>query len=70
MKYAVEMYSDAMIYIPKFYKDRYRYSKVDREIHRHPYGDCISLLLFFQNKESRLKICIIQDTHVDPIWIY
>jgi hypothetical protein len=43
----------------KFNKDLFRHSKVDRgdaqtDTHTE-YGDLISLLLFFQNKESRLK---------------
>jgi hypothetical protein len=29
MKYAVEMGTDAMIYIPKFHKDWFSHSKVD-----------------------------------------
>jgi hypothetical protein len=62
MKYAVEMGSDVMIYVhTKFHKDWFGNSKVDRrdctdaKIHRQ-HSDLISLLLFFQNKESRLKI--------------
>jgi hypothetical protein len=42
----------------KLNKDWFRHSKVDRgnsQTHRQP-GDFISLLLFFQNKESRLKM--------------
>jgi hypothetical protein len=60
MKYVVEMGSDAVIYITKFHKDWFRHSKVngwrdDSQTHKY-HGDCISLLLFFQNKESRPKI--------------
>jgi hypothetical protein len=54
MKYA-EMGSVAIIY--KFHKDCFRHSKVyrgDSQTHRQ-HGDLISLLLFFQNKESMLK---------------
>jgi hypothetical protein len=42
----------------KFYKDWVKRSKADREdtqTHRQ-HGDGISLLLFFKNKKSRLKI--------------
>jgi hypothetical protein len=56
MKYAVEMGSSVLIYIPSF-----RHSKVDRgggdsETHRQN-GNLISVLLyiFFQNKERSLK---------------
>jgi hypothetical protein len=55
MKYAVEMDTGAMIYIPSCIK--IRHSKVNRgnlQTHRQ-HGDHISLLSFFQNKESRLK---------------
>jgi hypothetical protein len=34
MKYAAEIGSSAMIYIPKFYKNWFRHSKVDGE-NRH-----------------------------------
>jgi hypothetical protein len=44
MKYTAEMGSGAMIYIPSLIK-------IGSGIH----GDLVSLLLFFQNKESRLK---------------
>jgi hypothetical protein len=52
MKYAVEMVSDAMTYIPDFIK-------IVSGIHNFEthtqYGDFINLFLFFlQNKESRL----------------
>jgi hypothetical protein len=50
MKYAVEMGSGVMIYITKFHKDWFRHSE-----HRQ-HGDRISLLLFFQNTESGLKM--------------
>jgi predicted alpha/beta hydrolase len=56
MKYAVKMGSGAHDIHTEFYKDWARYSKVDREdtqTHRQ-HGDRISLLLFFQNKASRL----------------
>jgi hypothetical protein len=41
-----------------FHKDLFRYSKIDRgdsQTHRY-HSDLINLLLFFQNKESRLKM--------------
>jgi hypothetical protein len=52
MKYVVEMGSGAMIYIPSFTKIGSGIQKLIKGIHRHTN----SLLLFFQNKESRLKI--------------
>jgi hypothetical protein len=55
MKYAVEMGSGAMIYIPSFIKIGSGIQKLIGRIHRK-HGDLISLLLFLQNKESRLKI--------------
>jgi ABC-type transporter Mla MlaB component len=59
MKYAIDMGSGIMIIIlihTKLHKDVFRHSKVDvGGIHRVD-GDCISLLLFLQNKESRLKL--------------
>jgi hypothetical protein len=56
MKYDVEMGSGAMIYeyIPTFIKIGSGIQKLIGVIHRQQ-GDFISLLLFFQNKESRLK---------------
>jgi hypothetical protein len=57
MKYAVEIGSGAMIYIPSFIKIDSGIQKFIGRIHRHSeHGDLISLHLFFQNKESRLKI--------------
>jgi hypothetical protein len=35
MKYAVKMGVGVMIYIPSFCKDWFRYSTVDRGLHRH-----------------------------------
>jgi hypothetical protein len=61
MKYAVEMGSGAMIYIPSFIKIGSGIQKLmgrgDSQTHRQ-HGDCISLLSLFQNKESRLKTVI------------
>jgi hypothetical protein len=66
MKYSVEMGSGAMIYIhcTRFHKDWFSHSKVDRgdsQTHRQ-HGDWMSLFLFFQNKESRLKT---EDHHLE-----
>jgi hypothetical protein len=59
MKYADEMGSGAMIHIPNFIKSGSGVRKLmeggDTQTHRQD-GDRISLLSFFQNKESRLKI--------------
>jgi hypothetical protein len=58
MKYAVEMDSGAMIYTPSFIKIGSGIQKLlgeDTQAHRQQ-GDLISLLSFFKNKESRLKI--------------
>jgi hypothetical protein len=53
-KYAVEMRSGAMIYIPDFMKTGSGIQKlITGGIHRQ-HGDHISLLLLFQNKKSRL----------------
>jgi hypothetical protein len=57
MKYATEMGSSAMIYILSFTKIGSGIQKLtvrDSQTHRQ-HGDLISLFLFFQNKESRLK---------------
>jgi hypothetical protein len=57
IKYAVEVGSVAMIYIPSFRKIASGIRKLIRRcLHtQREQGDLISLLLFFQNKESRLK---------------
>jgi hypothetical protein len=60
MKYAVEMDSDTMIYIPSFIQIGSGIQKLIRtgraiRRHRH-YGDPTSLLSFLQNTESWLKI--------------
>jgi hypothetical protein len=50
MKYAVEMDSSAVIYIPIFIKIGSGIQKLIRSIHRHTdrqHDDLISLLLFF-----------------------
>jgi hypothetical protein len=55
MKYVVQMGSGVMIYIPSFIKIGSAIQKlIDSQKHRQ-HGDRISLLLFFQNKESRLN---------------
>jgi hypothetical protein len=59
MKYAVEMGSGAMIYIPSFIKIGSGIQKLiggNRMTHRQQ-GDRISLLVFFQSKESRPINC-------------
>jgi hypothetical protein len=58
MKYSFEMGSGAMIYIPSLIKIGSGIQKLMRGVsqtHRQ-HGDFISLLLFFQNKESRPKM--------------
>jgi hypothetical protein len=42
-------------------------NSVDTRVHR-PKGDFIRLILFFQNKESRLK-SIIDGMHTTPTWL-
>jgi hypothetical protein len=54
MKYAAEMGSGAMICIPSLIKIRSDIRKLIGGIHRQ-HGDLISILLFFQSKESRLQ---------------
>jgi hypothetical protein len=56
MKHTVEMGSGAMIYVPSFIKIGSGIPKLigDTQTHRQQ-GDLIRVLLFFQNKESRLK---------------
>jgi hypothetical protein len=44
-----------MIYIPGFMKIGAGIQKISRGVHRQ-HGNRISLLLFFQNKESGLKL--------------
>jgi hypothetical protein len=60
MNYAVEMGSGALIYAPSFINIRSAIQKlIGRDTHTDTHrqqGELISLLLFFQNKESRLKI--------------
>jgi hypothetical protein len=56
MKYPVEMVSGVMIYIRNFIKIDFGIHTLiggDSQTHRK-HGDLISLLLFFQNKGSRL----------------
>jgi hypothetical protein len=56
MKYTVEMSSGAMMYIPRFIKiGSGIQTLIWGETQR---GDLISLLVFFQNKESRLKMSL------------
>jgi hypothetical protein len=49
------MGSGAMIYIPSFMKTGFNSKAEGRRDSRIQYGDFISPLLFFQNKECRLK---------------
>jgi hypothetical protein len=56
--YAVEMGSNAVIYVPSLIKigtDIQKLVRRDSQTHRQ-HGDPIRLLLVFQNKERRLKI--------------
>jgi hypothetical protein len=56
MQYAVGTDPGGMIYIPSFVRVRTGIQKLMRDTQTHRYrGDRISLLVFFQNKESRLK---------------
>jgi hypothetical protein len=58
MKYSIQMGPGAMIYISSFINIDSGIQKLIRGggIHRHKqYGNCINLLLFFLNKESRHK---------------
>jgi hypothetical protein len=58
MKYADEIGSGAMTYIPSFIKIGSGIRKLRRGVHRQSHrqhGDLISLPLFFQNKEIWLK---------------
>jgi hypothetical protein len=72
VNYAIETRSDAIIYIPSFIKIGSGIQKLlgeihiqsDRHTHTHTHthteeGDLISLLLVFQNKESRLEKVIV-----------
>jgi hypothetical protein len=57
MKYAVEMGSGAMVYILNFIKTGSVIQKLiggNTQTHKQ-HGGRISLILFFQNKERRLK---------------
>jgi hypothetical protein len=58
MQYSVEMGSGAVKYIPSFIKTGSDIQKFigGEEFTDTLHGDLISLLLFFQNKENRLKI--------------
>jgi hypothetical protein len=51
MKYAIETGSGSMIYIQSFI-DWFSHSEVERGYTDTQHGDCISLLLFFQNKKQ------------------
>jgi hypothetical protein len=64
MMYVIEVGSGAMIYILSFIMISSGIQNLKRRrgecMKRHrPQGDFISLFLFFQNEESRLKIGIV-----------
>jgi hypothetical protein len=64
MKYSVQMGSGALIHTPNFIKIDSAVQKLiegESQTHRQ-HGDLISLLLFFHNKESRLKIINVEIT--------
>jgi hypothetical protein len=72
MNYAVEMGSGAMIYTPSFMIGS-AIQKLMGGIHIQTHrwqGDLVSLLLCFQNKESRLKITMISDLRLFVFAIY
>jgi hypothetical protein len=54
MRDAIEMGSGAMIYMPSFIKTDSGIQMLMWRIHKQ-HGDLISLLLFFQTEESKLK---------------
>jgi hypothetical protein len=54
MKYTVEVGSGVTIYMPSFIKTGPDIEELKGGLHRQ-HGDGISLLLFFQNKESKLN---------------
>jgi hypothetical protein len=54
MKSAFKMGSGAMIHMPSFIKIGLAIQKLIGGIHRQ-HGNRINILLFFQNKESRLR---------------
>jgi hypothetical protein len=67
MNYAVEMGPGSLIYIPSLIKISLAIQKLIGGIHKQTHrdthrrqGDLISLLLFLQNKESRLIIIFSQ----------
>jgi hypothetical protein len=58
MNYTIEMGLGAVIYIPSLIKIGLDTQKLTGGIHRQTHkqeGDLISLLLFFQNKERKLR---------------
>jgi hypothetical protein len=75
MKYAIEMDSGGMIYVPGFIKIDPGVQKVLWEgilVRTHmQQGDLVCLFLLFQNKKGRLKnyyiISKIKDCHMDLI---
>jgi hypothetical protein len=59
MKYAIEVGSGAMIFIPSFIKTGSAIEKLTGGNTDPQHGDCMSLLLFFKNKEGRLKMKLL-----------
>jgi hypothetical protein len=55
MKYAVEMGSGAVIYVPTFIKIGSSIQKLIGGIHRQ-HGDRISLFYFFENKYAKNRV--------------
>jgi hypothetical protein len=69
MKYADEMGSGAVIYVPSFINIGSGIQKLmGGGIHRQ-HGDRISLLLFFKNKESGLKLSLKEEGWEVGDWI-
>jgi hypothetical protein len=54
-KYAIELGSGVMTYIPSFVKTGSAIQKLKGGDTQRQHGDRISLLLFFHSNESRLK---------------
>jgi hypothetical protein len=59
MKYAIEMRSGAMIFIPSFIKIGSASKQSTGGNSDTQHGDCMNLLLFFKNKEGRQKMKLL-----------
>jgi hypothetical protein len=77
MKWAVEIGSGAMIYVPSFIKIRSGINFVIRGLHRHRLrGDHISLLYFFGNKVGKkfgpigCLYCITVKLILSRVWVW